>query len=223
MDKIESEIRNLIKYHSELSSQKVQNQYIITGRFGFKTKIFDDEIVDAYKIEMRLGDKFRQQLPVVREIAGRVKRNIDNHINKDGTCWLGVPHQIKARLGANYTLLEFFDQVVTGYFAQYSYKEKHGKWPFGEASHCQVGLLEYYMESFGLQSFESVERFLEKLSELKNRPKGYQRCNCGCNKLIKNCPKQKLIKKAYIHGHDYISELKEVKAYLEKQYVSNKN
>ncbi len=79
------------------------------------------------------------------------------------------------------------------------------------------------MESFGLQSFESVERFLEKLSELKNRPKGYKRCNCGCNKLIKNCPKQKLIKKAYIHGHDYISELKEVKAYLEKQYVSNKN
>ena len=162
MDRIESEIRNLIRYHSELSSQKLQNQYIITGRFGFKTKIFDDEIIDAYKIEMRLDDKFRQQLPIVKEIAGRIKRNINNHINKDGTCCLGVPHQIKAKLGANFTLLEFFDQVVTGYFAQYSYKEKHGDWPFGEASHFQVGLLEYYMESFGLQTFKSVEKFLEK-------------------------------------------------------------
>ena len=111
MSTIELEIHNLTKYHSELSSQKLQNQYIITGRFGFKTKIFDDEIIDAYKIEMRLDDKFRQQLPVVREIAGRIERNINNHINKDGTCCLGVPHQIKAKLGPNFTLLEFFEFV----------------------------------------------------------------------------------------------------------------
>lgn len=112
MNTIETEINNLINYHSELSSQKLQNQYVITGRFGFKTKIFDDEIIDTYKIEIRLNNKFHQQLPTVREVAERIERNVDNHINKDGTCCLGVPHQIKAKLGSNFTLLDFLSTLL---------------------------------------------------------------------------------------------------------------
>lgn len=217
MNTIETEINNLINYHSELSSQKLQNQYVITGRFGFKTKIFDDEIIDTYKIEIRLNNKFRQQLPTVREVAGRIERNVDNHINKDGTCCLGVSHQIKAKLGSNFTLLDFFEHIVIEYFAQYSYKERHGYWPFGETPHYELGLLEYYKESYGLNSYHSVITFLGQLSKLKSRAKGYQRCNCGCNKLIKNCPNQKLIKKAYIPGHDYKEEYEQLSKYIERR------
>lgn len=222
-DSIENEFEILRKFHSCLTMQKQSDIYIISGPFGFKTTINNIYIENYFNIEMSFTKNFHQDLPIVKEIDGKIVHTPDNHINDDGTCCLGFPLAIKMKLGLNFRLIDFFQEIVVPYFAQYTYKEKYDKWPYGETAHFAEGIFEYYMETFGLKTYTNVISFLETLANIKSRPKGYMRCNCGCNKLIKNCPNQKLLKKAYVKGHNYRAELRHAKRYLEEQNVNNKN
>lgn len=220
-DPIEKEFEILQRVHSCLKMQKQTDTYIISGSFGFKTIINNVNIENSFNIEMGFTKNFHQDLPYIKETGGKIAHNIDNHINDDGTCCLGFPLAIKRKLGLNFRLVDFFQEIVVPYFAQYTYKEIYDEWPFGQTAHYAKGIFEYYMEAFGLKTYTSVISFLEALVNIKARPKGYKRCNCGCNKLIKNCSNQKLLKKAYIKGHHYNTELRNARKYLEDQNVKN--
>lgn len=212
---LEHEINELLKKHTFLKQARNGYKYIITGPYAFKANIKGQIVNDCFEVEVSFGEDYKQNLPVVKEIGGRIAKDVDkNHINGDGTCCLGIDHAVKKLLGPNFTLLDFFNIAMTNYFAQYSLKEKLGYWPNGESAHFTQGIIDYYLESFKLKDLNGVIKFLQDLVNMKKLPKGFQKCNCGCNKLVKNCPYQKKLKKAFIVGHDYKKELQQLENYI---------
>lgn len=206
-NKIEIEFEKVKENYPALEISKTASTYNINGDIRFITSVKGEVFDDLYSIEIALSKKYPEELPTIREVGGRIERIIDHHVNKDGTLCVGVIAEVKNELGKHYTLLEYIDKIVVNYLSQYSYKEKYGEWPYGESEHYIEGVLKYYLKEYKLKNYAEVLTFLKELAQFKFRPKGHERCRCGCGRLVKNCSRQKLLKKAYIRNHDYITEI----------------
>lgn len=204
---VQREFVQLKKEYEDFGLKKLTDGYQIEGLIGFETHVKGEGFSDQYKIQISIGKDYPSKLPSVKEVGERIERTIENHVNYDDTLCLGVTAEVKKELTSNYTLLEFVEKIVINYLSQYSFKEKHGFWPYGESAHYTEGVLDFYKEEYGLKTYEDVVEFLRELSLAKQRPKGYKRCTCGCGKLIKNCARQKLLKKARIKDYDYQTEV----------------
>ncbi len=190
------QFREINKIHTGLKLYEKDGMVIIHGYLGFTVTILDEIYSDQYKIAIFITNKYPKKLPTVIETNKRIIRSDENHINGDGSLCVGRYPEIRKILMPTYSLNDYIEKIVINYLSQYSYKEKHGKWPYGESNHGATGIFDYYLEQYPniLKSKEDVINLLLKIKEANYRPKGYMRCNCGCNKLIKNCKFQKLLK-----------------------------
>ena len=83
------------------------------------------------------------------------------------------------------TLLGFVENCLIPHLYSCSYKDLHGKLPFGELSHGGAGILEYYQELFGVQEATGVLGLLRILADANYR--GHLECPCGSGAKVRNC------------------------------------
>ena len=148
--------------------------------------IDEGKVLDQFSIEIELPRYDPNELPVLREIGGRIPRNEDNHINiPSGDVCLFVPDERWRIHPRGSTLLDFLNVPVRNYFIGYCLVEMGEPWPFGQRSHGAEGIIEYYSELLGTNDRRVVIRYLECLS----RPaiKGHWECPCGSGSRIRNC------------------------------------
>ena len=205
LKKIENEFKELSKIHTMLELSVSKYELVIQGLLGFCTVVKGEKFVDEYAIKISFPKDYPKQLPKAFETSGRITNQPENHINPSGSLCVGTPPKIREILYPNYSLTDYINKVLIGYLSQYSYKEKYGKWPYGEMSHGVRGIIDYYKEEYP-QYFDTDDKVIKAfkdLSTMKTRPKGYIKCNCGCKKLVKNCKYQKLLKKIRQKEEDY--------------------
>jgi len=120
--------------------------------------------------------------------------NIDRHIMRDGKACLGVKADIGLRWRANPTILNFLEDIVSPFLAwQIHYDVFKQPPPWGELSHGEKGILEFYANLLGRPTDTSIVGFMRLLSR-KNQPKGHEPCPCDPKKILRNCHQEMINK-----------------------------
>lgn len=162
----------------------VENETILEGIISFDAINCDTRIRDSYNIEIVISNVYPKQLPVVREIGGRIKETY-KHMYSDRSLCLATEGNMHIELQPHYDLLLFIDKFIVPYFFTYSYYEKYRVFPYGERSHGAEGILEYYMDYFGLEDIVAAYKLLQYTC--KNKYRGHDLCPCGSLSRIRNC------------------------------------
>lgn len=143
------------------------------------------ELLDTFDISIVLPDRFPRGLPIVREVAGRIPRTADRHVEPDGKACVMLPDDRWRCFPEGSTFGEYLRVPVHNYFLGQSYWEEHGEWPFGEWGHGRAGILEYYRSIVHTEDDTTARRFLYVLTKLNL--KTHWDCPCGSGKRIRDC------------------------------------
>lgn len=173
--------------------------YRITGTLMFTAIYQNETIEDAYQVQILVPKSFPFMLPVIKETGGKIPS--DFHTNPDGTLCLEVPIKLYMEFNKNPTLLHFINNCALPYFYSYSYREKHGRLPFGEWRHGGEGLLQMYKEFFRIDDNRTAIALLMILAE--NKYKGSSLCPCLSGKRLHQCHGPHLKKIQHLQGSKY--------------------
>lgn len=145
------------------------------------------EITDSYELSILVPSKFPHAFPKVREIGHKIPRDGNNHINTDDTLCLGSPIRIMMKLSANPTLSGYIDTCLVPYLYAISHRLAYGgDLVFSELDHGKAGIIDDYIDLFGINSPEQVLVVLNILSNNENKYIN-KPCPCGCGKKLKKC------------------------------------
>ena len=143
-----------------------------------------ERIDDAYEVEITIPPAFPRELPLVKETAGRIPKSF--HTNDDGSLCLGSPVRQHLGLTKSPTLPGFVKNCVIPYLYGFSYREKHGRLPFGELDHGMKGIRSDFAELFGVKSHEAAVKMVE-LAGMKKRDANKRPCPCGSGRRLGMC------------------------------------
>lgn len=154
-----------------------------------------NRIKDEYNIEVFLIKTDSSLLPPIREAGQRIKsvaatkkkKLEDLHINKDGSVCLCFKKEEKDYLPRGFNLEDFFKNLVIPFFYAQSFYEENNSWPWGEYSHGNLALPEWFIEkNKGIIKIKIVKNYLYK----KEAIKGDWPCICGSSSDFRNCHKE---------------------------------
>lgn len=162
---------------------------IIEGYFDFSASPKGGvEITDNYKLLILVPSKFPNTFPKIKEVGQKIPRDGNNHINPDDTLCLGSPIRIKMKLSSNPTLSGYAEMCLVPYLYAISYRLLYGgELIFDELAHGMAGIIEDYLDLFGVNNSEQVKTILKILSNNENKYIN-KPCPCGCGRKLKKCP-----------------------------------
>ena len=144
------------------------------------------DTLERYSIEITLPSDYPTVVPIVRETGGQIPRLADNHFNSaNGELCLFVPTERWRYFPVGATLLDFLNGPVRNHLLGLSLRRLGEKWPFGERSHGEAGIIESYSELLGTREEAAIIQYVECLS--KPNLKGHWPCPCGSGKKLRQC------------------------------------
>lgn len=161
---------------------------ILRGTFSFSGHPErGPEITDLFELEIVIPSGFPREIPRIKETGGRVPRNGDYHVNPDGNFCLGSPLRLMKIVAEGLTLASFVETCLVPFLYAVSYKLQHGgHFIFGELPHGNPGVVQDYMDLFGLRTKRQVVGALQLLG-MKRRFAIKRRCPCGCGRKLEKC------------------------------------
>jgi hypothetical protein len=151
-------------------------------------------IRDTYQIRIDVPKRFPEALPAVKELGGRVTRDLDHHVFRSGALCLGSPLRLHRLVRETGDLTQFVRRVVVPFLYAVSYRERTGEaFPFGELAHGRAGLLDDYARMLALDTPEQVPYALSLLG-MKKRKANKHLCPCGCGERLGRCRYNKKIR-----------------------------
>jgi hypothetical protein len=163
---------------------RVGHELVITGEFSFRARWRGVEVSDTYSIEIAVPASFPPDLPAVKEVGGRIPP--DFHRYRDGTLCLGSPIRLSLTLGRSPDLSRFLECCLVPYLYGYSYKEQHGKLPFGELQHGGVGIVQDLQRLLGVSEQSTCIELLH-LTSMARRLANRRPCPCGSGRRVGRC------------------------------------
>jgi hypothetical protein len=142
--------------------------------------------LDGFLIEVALTRRSETDLPVVREVGGRIPWLSDlRHINADGSACVCLPEDYFLKFPGRFELLAFLSGPVRSFFLGQALVERGEQWPQGEWAHGETGKLEWCKEVFAQQPRDVRRAYLRVLA--KNELRGHHLCPCGSERRIRDC------------------------------------
>ena len=145
----------------------------------------DRKELDRYQVEIRLLGRYPKKLPIVKEVGGRIPRNPDRHVNRDGSACVLMPEDRGRCFPEGAPFSAYLDGPLHDFFLSQTWYEREGKWPFDQWSHGALGILEYYRNLIGVTDGHTVSRYVRVLSYPKI--KRHLLCPCGSGKRLCVC------------------------------------
>ena len=163
----------------------------IRGTFVMDANHNGVRFLKEYSIKIDLSG---EESPSVRETGHHIDSNYPHRYTNGKLC-LGTETDIIITCCHNnkFDLPLWFDEFVIPYFYSYEYYKRMGEYPFGERSHGKYGVLEYYMDTFNLESHNQAQNFLSFVNQ-HGKYRGHFFCPCGSGKRIRDCHKNEFIK-----------------------------
>src|SRR4051794_31021288 len=89
---------------------------VLRGRFAFSARHHEKgEVEDGFDLEIEIPPRFPEDVPIVTETGGRIPREADHHVNKDGKLCLGSPLRLRHLLAEAPTLTGFAATCLVPY------------------------------------------------------------------------------------------------------------
>jgi hypothetical protein len=160
-------------------------QLSLAGKLTFSADAPGHErIDDTYELRISVPSKFPDDLPSVRETAGRVPKSF--HTNSDGSLCLGSPLRLRLAVAQSPTLPNFVTRCIIPFLYGFSFREKYGKLPFGELAHGAAGLRQDFAALFRVKSDDAAQEMV-RLASLKKRVANKHPCPCGGRRRLGKC------------------------------------
>jgi len=137
-----------------------------------------------YQVEIVFPESYPEEIPVVREIGGKIPKISDRHFDYDGVACLFVRDEAYKFCAPGYSVAQFIEGPVRQFFLGQVVFDATGKFP-AERKHGIDGILDFYEEIIGTRNMQTVIAFLEYLTH--PGLKGHRECFCGSKKKIRNC------------------------------------
>lgn len=161
---------------------------VLRGSFALRD---DEGTLDRYQVEIIFPEIYPDDLPVLKEIGGRIPRILDRHmVHEDGSACLLVPEEWFV-ICKDRSFRAFMEGAVKNFFLGQMLVEDGKPWPFGERSHGRDGIFEAYLELLGIDDRSMVLPYLDCLR--RERIKGHWDCPCGSKTRIRNCHREQLM------------------------------
>ena len=155
--KLDGLIEFLTDYPGMSLQPKRYDETIICGQFNFKANGVGKSIEDTFEIKISVNQDFPNTIPEVRETAGKIPKTGEYHVNPDGTLCFGSYLWLKKALLDNPDLVSFADKCIVPYLFNVSIKLRSGgKFITGELAHGPAGIIDDYMDLFGLNAPSQV-------------------------------------------------------------------
>lgn len=204
IDLINQQFQALIKEYPDLNLKWGEGSSAeIFGRISFVAKYFSVTIQDEYQIKFLVSEEFPHIPPEAWETGGKIRKSY-HHLFKDGRLCVGVETEVRRLFRKNPTLINYVEKILIPYLFSYSYYEQYRRMPYGDRSHGEAGIVEFYKELFKVGDLLSLLGFLKILAE--NNYRGHHKCPCCSGHKLRSC-----------HGPLLLEMLKEAdaKEYLE--------
>src|SRR5262245_29145603 len=82
--------QDLQTQYPTLQFYRERDRILVRGSYPL---VHDGRVLDRFSIEIELPRNRKDDLPVIREIGGRIARITDNHVNPGGDVCLFVPDE----------------------------------------------------------------------------------------------------------------------------------
>lgn len=159
----------------------------LAGEFRFQAHYKDRPVIkDAYMLQLDVSRRFPKDLPKAVELDGRIPRQLDYHVFKDGTLCLGSSLRLYLIALEEPYLTEFAQRSIVPYLYANSYRERGGEYPFGELAHGAGGILDDYAQILRLHRHEQATEAI-RLIAMKRRLANKHPCPCGCGVRLGVC------------------------------------
>lgn len=170
------------EYDSNHTAQRICGDFIMNSCYE------NVYFYNTYAIDIDL----RSFPPKVKEVGKKIRSSYP-HRYATGELCLEVQTKIKLVCmdGDAFDFEMWFTRFLIPYFFSYEFYKRYGRYPFGERSHGEKGILEYYAELFKLSPEEKTRSFLQQVSKMDNY-RGHHLCPCGSSKRIRDCHKEEV-------------------------------
>lgn len=183
-----SEFMHDLQQYPKLKVQYVGDSIWIQGQWDVFGKT---EFIRSYSIRICIPDNFPKDVPLVYEIGDEIHPKTDRHFNPgDHTACLFAQPERWLKWPPPGKLSVFLNGPVKEFFFSQAFFELTGEWPFGDRSHGNPGILEFYLEKLELRSKEELGKLIQYLGY--NQPYRQWKCACGSGKRVKACHWEKL-------------------------------
>lgn len=183
------DIANFLKDYPGMVTRPCRDiRILLRGTFTFcATPVVGAKICDAYELEIEVPASFPRGVPKVKELSRKIPRDGKHHVNPDDTLCLGSPLRLLKKIAECPTLPGFAEKCLVPFLYAVSKKLLNGgELAFSELAHGEKGVVDDYMELFGLRSAEEVIRALE-LAGMKRRIANKRPCPCKCGRRLGCC------------------------------------
>jgi len=176
---LQQEVKETYPYlHFSLRNDTV----ILSGHYQL---IDGNNIVDTFLIEVVFPHRYPKGIPSVYEVGRRIPRTADRHIYPSGEACLFLPHQLAEIVPKGSSFLDFLNGPVKSFFVSQSYYELTELWLFGEWSHGEDAIYEFYAPLLKTKDRLTINKFIKLIS--RKEIKGHWLCPCGSGKLLRHC------------------------------------
>lgn len=160
----------------------------LNGTFNFcGTPPSGIELCDSYELEIMVPALFPRAIPAVKELSRKIPRDGKHHVNKDETLCLGSPLNLLKKVAERPTLTGFIEKCLVPFLYAITNKlQNGGEFVFSELAHGDAGIIDDYMEMFGLKTKASIYKTIELLG-LKRRVANKKPCPCNCGQRLGRC------------------------------------
>ena len=161
---------------------------VVKGRYQL---IIDGKADDVYDIRIAFPvDYDAFPVPTLWEVAEKIPRSLDRHINRDGTACPCVPEEWLATTDDT-SFRQYMAGPVHDFFLAQSYFGQHNRFPWTDRRHGLQGAMDAYGELLNVEaSRETLLPYLDTLSHVV--VKGHRTCPCGSAQRLRDCCRPKI-------------------------------
>lgn len=142
--------------------------------------------MDNFLIEIIFPRDYPKNIPIVREIEGKLPKIADRHFTNRETACLFFRDARHEYLPLEATFEYFMERIVINFFVwQIDYDATNGNPSMKGMAHNTAGVLEYYFRVTGIAKVSVVKKFLQYLCSKKIRPTW--QCYCKSGKKLRDC------------------------------------
>lgn len=183
--RFKDDIAFAIKHYPELEVSYIgRRPSSLEGHLSVIDK--DLEVRGEFNVRINIPPNYPHGFPTMRELGKIIPREIDRHINADGSCCLTILQKQILEVRRGITIKDFIDQYSIPYLANQIYFEEYGEWANGEYLHGNEGIAQFYLEEIQVSEYTEVLNVLAIVLNY-NKIERNQTCYCGSNLKFKKC------------------------------------
>ena len=157
---------------------------VVTGPYALDASYDGIRLAEDFKLQLTIPADYPESLPRVREISDIIAPSYE-HLFADRSFCLGVQGELLIAQLKDPSLVRLYDGPVRSYLYSYLFRERYGRYPFGDRAHGAKGILQFYSELFDEPNLLRTWKLL--LSAVSEEYRGHLPCPCGSGVIGRKC------------------------------------